>query len=65
MDRDTLLKMDSYMALSIVNMKLRDEFSSLEDFALYCNIETKEIQHKLSEIGYEYDCITNRFISMI
>lgn len=65
MDKDTLLKMDSYMALSIVNMKLRDEFSSLKDFALYYNIEIKEIQHKLSEIGYEYDCRTNRFISMI
>ncbi|EQB89389.1 hypothetical protein M918_20450 [Clostridium sp. BL8] len=47
MDKDSLLNMDSYMSLSIVNMKLRDEFSSLEDLASYYNIEIEVLEKKV------------------
>jgi hypothetical protein len=65
MDRDTLLNMDPYIALSIVNMKLRDEFSSLEDFSSYYNITKEEVQEKLAEIGYHYEKTNNSFIALI
>ncbi|MPN28495.1 hypothetical protein SDC9_175937 [bioreactor metagenome] len=61
MDRDSLLNMDSYMALSIVNMKLRDEFSSLQDFASYYSIEIEVLEKKFGAIGYFYDNKTNSF----
>jgi len=61
MDRDSLLNMDSYMALSIVNMKLRDEFSSLQDFASYYSIEIEVLEKKFRAIGYFYDNKTNSF----
>jgi Domain of unknown function (DUF4250) len=64
MDRDMLLNMDSYMTLSIVNMKLRDEFSSLEDFSAYYNITRKEIEDKLKVIGYYYENTSNSFIAL-
>jgi hypothetical protein len=50
MDRETLMNMDPYMALSIVNMKLRDEFSSLEDFLASYNIEKEKLEGKMKEI---------------
>ncbi|MBP2021979.1 hypothetical protein J2Z44_001780 [Clostridium punense] len=61
MDKDSLLNMDSYMSLSIVNMKLRDEFSSLEDLASYYNIEIEVLEKKFRDIGYSYDNKTNSF----
>ena len=64
MDRETLMNMDPYMALSIVNMKLRDEFSSLEDFLASYNIEKGKLEEKMKEIQYYYNKEINQFTSM-
>jgi len=63
MDGETLLKMDSYMALSIINMKLRDEFHNLEDFTSYYNIKTEDLISKFHKIDYVYEVRLNQFIS--
>lgn len=63
MDGETLLKMDSYMALSIINMKLRDEFHNLEDFSSYYNIKIEDLTTKFRNIDYVYDVNLNQFIS--
>lgn len=63
MDKEQLINMDKYMLLSIVNMKLRNEFSSLEAFCDDINVEIDLIKKRLEEIGYKYDKKLNQFIS--
>lgn len=53
--------MDINMLFSIVNMKLRDEFESLEELCRYYDIEQVEIEKKLEEGGYSYSKENNKF----
>jgi hypothetical protein len=53
--------MDVNMLFSIVNMKLRDEFESLEELCRYYDIEQVEIEKKLEEGGYSYSKENNKF----
>ena len=62
MEKEEFMKMDSYMALSIVNMKLRDEFSTLEDYCSYMALDLSDVNEKFSQIGYKYDENTNQFV---
>ncbi len=64
MDREQLLKMDSYILLSLVNMKLRDEFSSLEDLCEDYNLKINELEEKIKPLGYRYFNNTNQFIAI-
>lgn len=64
MDREKLLSMDPYMLLSIVNMKLRDEFSSLKDLCDNYEIKSEEIEDKLKKIDYKYNEQTKQFIGV-
>lgn len=57
-----MLKMDSYMLLSIVNMKLRDKFHSLSYLCEDYGIKEEELINKLSTIGYVYNVDNNQFI---
>lgn len=61
MDSERLLSMDSYMLLSVLNMKLRDEFISLKDLCSSYEINPEEVIDKLRLIGYEYDKTSNQF----
>lgn len=47
--------------LSVVNTKLRDEYSSLDDLCEDLYIDRKELEQKLATMGYEYNSRTNRF----
>ena len=53
--------MDVNMLFSIINMKLRDEFDSLDELCRYYDVEKTEIEEKLKESGYEYIKEQNRF----
>lgn len=53
--------MDPHMLLSIVNMKLRDQYSSLNDLARSYDIDAEALCKKLSEAGYHYQTISNQF----
>ena len=57
--------MDAFILLSVVNTKLRDKYSSLEE---YCQEEDKnrvEIEALLKSIGYVYDADANSFKNIL
>ena len=53
---------DPYMLLSMVNMKLRDRFSSLDSLCEDMDIERREIEAVLATIDYHYDPEQNAFV---
>ena len=53
---------DPVMLLSFVNMKLRDQYASLDDLCDDLNVLSVELEEKLGEIGYFYNAKENRFI---
>ena len=55
------LPKDPVMLLSVVNTKLRDYYSNLEELAKAEEITVEEIENKLKMINYEYDETTNQF----
>ena len=52
---------DINIMLSMINMKLRDEFSSLESFANYYSLSKEEIVKRLGEKGFHYSENENQF----
>jgi len=56
-----MLPKDPIMLLSAVNMKLRDQYASLDALCEDMDVDRKEIEAKLAEVGYEYDRENNRF----
>lgn len=52
---------DPMMLFSFVNVKLRDEYSSLEDLCDDLDINQEELLTKLKSVGFEYDPEHNRF----
>ena len=57
-----MLPGDPIMLLSFVNMKLRDQYASLDALCEDMDASKEQILRKLSEIGYEYSQKTNQFI---
>ncbi len=53
---------DNMMLLSVINTKLRDNYSNLEELCDDMNADIKYIENKLSEIDYTYDKDLNRFV---
>ena len=53
---------DPYMLLSMVNMKLRDRFSSLDSLCEDMNVNRREIEAVLASIDYHYDPEQNAFV---
>ena len=53
---------DPYMLLSMVNMKLRDRFSSLDSLCEDMDVERREIEAVLATIDYHYDPEQNAFV---
>ena len=50
------------MLLSFVNMKLRDQYASLDDLCDDLNVLSVELEEKLGEIGYFDNPKENRFV---
>lgn len=55
------LPADPIMLLSVVNMKLRDCYPTLEALCEDTEMSSEELQNKLRAAGYEYDKETNQF----
>lgn len=55
------LPADNFILLSVVNTKLRDTFSSLEDLCYDEDLPVEELTARLAEIGYCYDGEENAF----
>lgn len=56
-----MLPRDPGMLLSMINMKLRDQFSSFEDLCDEMDEDKAEIESILDKAGYKYDEVTNQF----
>lgn len=52
---------DPFMLYSTVNMKLRDEYSSLEELCKSEDIDSETLKNKLKVIGFEYIPDINQF----
>ena len=57
-----MLPSDPMMLLSVVNTKLRDEFSSLDELCDALDVSKDEICAKLVAVDYHYHPDQNRFI---
>ena len=55
------LPQDPMMLFSVINMKLRDYYSSLDDLCEDMNINKEELIEKLSIYGFEYSEENNKF----
>ncbi len=56
-----MLPKDPYMLLSFVNLKLRDEYDSLDALCDDLNVSFTEIVLTLDSIGYLYNESQNQF----
>ena len=56
-----MLPQDPYMLLSMINMKLRDEYPDLDDLCKSFDIDKASLTEKLANIGFAYDPSTNQF----
>ena len=56
------LPKDPVMLLSLINTKLRDFNSSLDDFCKENNLNEDEIKKKLEMIDYHYNEFKNKFV---
>ena len=56
------LPKDPVMLLSLINTKLRDYNSSLDDFCKENNLNEDEIKEKLEMIDYHYNEERNQFV---
>ena len=55
------LPKDPFMLLSVINMKLRDNYSSLDALCEDMNESREDIEETLKNAGFEYDEKTNSF----
>ena len=53
---------NAYILLSIINMKLRDFYSSIDDLCDDLDENKEEIDNILNSIGYYYSKENNQFI---
>lgn len=56
------LPKDAYMLLSVINMKLRDFYGSLDRLCDDMDEDKQQIVETLEKIGYWYDAERNAFI---
>lgn len=56
-----MLPVDPYMLLSVINTKLRDEYSSLDSLCDGLDVDKSEIVEKLAKAGFSYNEDLNQF----
>lgn len=52
---------DPMMLLSFINMKLRDQYDSLDELCASMDIDRSELELRLAEAGFEYNPQQNKF----
>ena len=55
------LPQDPMMLFSVINMKLRDQYSSLDELCEDMDVNRKELEDKLAAFGCEYSEENNKF----
>ena len=58
---DTMIPSDPMMLLSFINMKLRDEYDSLDELCDGLDISKDDVVNKLAAVGYRYNKDNNQF----
>ena len=53
---------DPMMLYSVVNMKLRDQYASLDDLCEDLAVDRETLEARLQEVGFVYDEVANRFV---
>lgn len=57
----TDLPKDPMMLLSVINMKLRDQYASLDALCDDMNVDRAALEQSLAAVDYVYDEALNRF----
>ena len=55
------LPQDPMMLFSVVNMKLRDEYPSLDALCKGMDVDKDKLEAQLSAAGFEYNAAQNKF----
>ena len=63
-ENEMTLPKDPYMLLSVLNMKLRDNYKSFEDLCEDMDADSAEITAAMEKLGYAYDEKVNQFVSV-
>lgn len=58
---NSMLPQDPMMLFSAVNMKLRDEYDSLDALCDDMNVDRKHLEDTLAQVGFEYNAEQNKF----
>ena len=56
-----MIPQDPFILLSFVNMKLRDEYDSLDALADGLDVDVNDIKSRLESVGFKYDASQNQF----
>ena len=62
LEETELLPKDPFMLLSMINMKLRDQYPSLDALCDDLDVSKAEIEETLGKAGYKYSQEQNAFI---
>ncbi len=55
------LPQDPYILYSFINLKLRDEYSSLDRLCEDMDVDKAQLEDKLKDAGFTYNPTTNHF----
>ena len=55
------LPQDPMMLFSVVNMKLRDNYASLDELCDDMHVDKEELKSRLAAVGFEYSEEFNKF----
>ena len=64
MDREEIFNRDFFILLSMVNMKLRDYYKTLEDYCYEEEVDREALEERFKEQGYIYNEQNNSFIQL-
>jgi hypothetical protein len=56
-----MLPEDPIMLMSFINMKLRDNYDSLDSLCDDMDLDQQELLSKLADAGFEYNAEANKF----
>lgn len=54
MTPEKMVSMDPVMLMSIVNMKIRDEFGDLDSYVKFYELDKDTLIKKLADAGFDY-----------
>ena len=56
-----MIPQDPFILLSWLNMKLRDEYSSLDELCTSFGLDQQLLKDKMKSAGFVYDPVANQF----